>query len=109
MHLTAYPASLSLKMCTVSESLETHSNVADASKFIEHTTAGYVPLRNKCVLPALGKVNTRITVPLSDAVARRPPSCDIAMHAIADLCACTADTVCKSSVSKTIASPLGPG
>jgi hypothetical protein len=53
----------SLKMCTVSVSLDTHINVELWLKEMEHIFAGYDPRLNWYSLVPEGMENTLITVP----------------------------------------------
>jgi hypothetical protein len=63
----------SLKICTVSCALLTASRVLTTLKLSEYIRASRVPRRNWYSFSALGTPHTRMTVPLSEAVARRVP------------------------------------
>lgn len=60
-------------MCTVSCAELTASSVDTTLKLIEYIRASLVPRRNWYSFSAPGMLQTRITVPLSEAVARSEP------------------------------------
>ena len=64
---------LSLKMCTVSWAELTAMRVDTTLRLIEYIRASRVPRRNWYSFSAPGILHTRMTVPLSDAVASRVP------------------------------------
>jgi hypothetical protein len=63
----------SLNICTVSCAELTANSDDIALKLIEYIRASLVPLRNWYSFSAPGMLHTRMTVPLSDDVARREP------------------------------------
>ena len=70
----------SLKMWTVSVADDTQSRVEVALNAMLKIRAGRVPLRNWASFCASGTEKTRMTVPLSDAVASFDPLLSIAMQ-----------------------------
>ena len=90
----------SLKMCMVSVAEDTQSNVDDALKDMLNMREGIVPRRNwNSFLPS-GMENTRMIVPLSDAVASRVPSWFIARHERGARCASITFIACRVTASR---------
>lgn len=77
-----------------------------ALKFMLNTLALLDPLRYSPSFLASGTLNTRMTVPLSEAVASMVPWELMAMAAMGDLCACIMLTAVKVIVSKIKIEPI---
>lgn len=92
-------------MCTVSVSLLTHSRDETGLKAMLKMRAPYVPRRNWATLSPFGTLNTRITVPLSLAVARSVPDELSVTHARGDLCAWMMLVTLSESASNRMTSP----
>mmetsp|Transcript_7883 Transcript_7883/g.19557 ORF Transcript_7883/g.19557 Transcript_7883/m.19557 type:complete len:276 (-) Transcript_7883:213-1040(-) len=96
------------KMCTVPFSLEAarSGGLAEGGpNASERMVAERVPRRKVYTLAACGRQCTRITVPLSDAVARRAPSGVSETAASGELCAATSHTTCRLMQSCTTTVP----
>jgi hypothetical protein len=89
-----------LYTCTVSVSLLTTRSVPVMLKFILHTRALFVPRRYSPSFSAFGIENTRMTVPLSEAVASIVPWLFMAKAAMGDLCAVIMFCAVRVRVSK---------
>lgn len=96
----------SLKIWIVSVAEETQSSVDVILKDMLKIRDGIEPLRNWYSFWASGTENTRMIVPLSEAVANRVPSVFIARHDNGDLWASTTLIASSFSVSKIRTSPL---
>lgn len=95
----------SLKICTVSCAELTASKLDTTLKLMEYILASLVPLLNWYSFSAPGVLHTRMTVPLSEAVARSVPVELIERNEMGDLCAwITLDTV-KERVENRRTSP----
>jgi hypothetical protein len=97
-------------MCIVDESLETANKVDMRLKFKLHILADELPLLNCHNFFASGTLNTRTTVPLSEAVASIVPSELRDKHAIGVLCAWITFKAERERVSNRRISPeMGAG
>jgi len=67
---------------------------------------GYVPLRNWYSFVPLGRENTLIIVPVSDAVASKVPSLLSAIHDNGERCASTTFIASNFTASKIKTSPV---
>lgn len=92
-------------MCTVSVSLLTASRLETGLKAMLNILAPYVPRRNCATLSPLGTEKTRITVPLSLAVASNVPVLFKLRCANGDLCAWMIFVTDRERASKRITSP----
>jgi hypothetical protein len=95
----------SLKMCTVSWAELTANKVETTLKLMEYILASLVPRRNWYSFSAPGILQTRITVPLSEAVARRVPVELMERKDIGDLWACITFETVSERVEKMRTSP----
>ena len=92
-------------MWTVSCAELTASNVETRLKFIEYILASRVPLRNWYSFSAPGMLQTRMTVPLSDAVAKMVPVELIERKDMGALCAWITFATVSERVEKRRTSP----
>jgi len=99
----------SLNMWTVSCAELTANSVDIGLKFIEYITASLVPRLNWYSFSALGMFHTRMTVPFSEAVARRVPVELMERKDKGVLCAWMALTTVKERVEKMWTSPFWGG
>lgn len=93
-------------MCTVSCAELTARSVETRLKLIEYIRASRVPLRNWYNFSAPGMLHTRMTVPLSDAVASSVPVELIARKEIGALCAWMTFATVSERVENNRTSPV---
>lgn len=95
----------SLNICTVSCAELTASRLDTTLKLIEYIRASRVPRRNWYSFSAPGTPHTRMTVPLSDAVARSVPAALMLRKEMGDLCAWMTFETVRERVEKRRTSP----